>query len=273
MSKRRRTKDPLARMFLQVYHLNVLSMPRENVSCGELYVKRGKRVAPIAGALNELVEPAVTLPPIHRDEQLAELRGTISDGISVDFGLGLLEGFLGALGVAAGVVGDVSAGYRHHGVRRVRFRFEDATRDSIDPFAIGSALVDRRFRESHPWIGPGNRYFVSAGVVKARSISISAEDEHSDGVDAAASVAVAVDVDAAIELDRKSERELAFRGAKALAIGVELYDLRYDDDARCFVMGTEEVAERLRLGEGADLEPVFVADDDELLLELDEPLE
>src|SRR4051812_34524527 len=155
---KRTTRDPLVRTFLDEYGLNLLRIPREGADCGDLYVREGGRVS-APGRLAELLEPKLELPSVQRGETLASLRGQFSDRVDLDAGLGLLQSFFAAVG-AGGVVDNVKAGYKRSRGRALRFCFPQATRDSVDPFALGSALIDKRFKERHPFVRPGNEYFV-----------------------------------------------------------------------------------------------------------------
>jgi hypothetical protein len=271
MCKRSAPDDPLARLFFEQYHMNLLPMPRADARCGELYVKRGRRMAAVPGDLQQLITPAVELPAPVAGQPMPDIAGTRSSAVSATVGLGLLEAFLVALGVTAGLVQEVRAGFDRHRVRDVRFQFRDATRDAIDPFTIASALIGHGFDPRHPWVGPGNRYFVSAAVVRSSAISIVAHDERGATVDAGADVLAAVQGDAKVVVERAAGGEITYQGGdRPLAIAVELYDLAYDEQGGRFVMGEADDAVELRRGRELELPAAFPAEDDELLLALDD---
>jgi hypothetical protein len=125
-----------------------------------------------SGLISEVVEPEVLLPEPF-NEPLPQMAGVASDSVETEFGLSLAGNFLAAVGVPPGVIDDLKVGYRRSATARVAFQFDDVTRDSIDPLAIGSALIDHRFKK-HPWIHEDNRYFVAAGFVRSPSMSIRA---------------------------------------------------------------------------------------------------
>jgi hypothetical protein len=110
---------------------------------------------------------------------------------------------------------------------------------------------------------------VAAGVVRVRSISTIAEDSKARSVDVGVEALDAVTATASVSAARSNTGEVTYSGAKPLAIGVELYDLRFDEQAGKLVMGSEETAVTLRRGRPAPLSPAFPTDEDEALLELE----
>jgi hypothetical protein len=265
---KRNTEDPLVRKFLDDYGINLLRIPRERADCGDLYVKNGGVVSPPLD-VRELLDPQVKLPRARRGEALADLRGTLSQQFALDLGLGLLDSFLAAMG-AAGIVNKLKADVAHKRARGVRFRFRDATRDTIDTGALANAFEGRRFKEASPLVLKGNEYYVVGGVVRTPSISVAVEDEASNGVEVGADVFTAVSATAGVSATRESTGEVTYKGEKRLAIGVELYRLRYDDDEGKLTMRSIADPLRLRGRLSPPPGPVFVGDDDEALIELGE---
>jgi hypothetical protein len=262
---KRSTADPLVRLFLDRYHLNLLPVPRERAACGQLYVKRGRAVS-APGDVRELFEPAVELPPVLPDEVLADIAGTLSEKVTVKVGLSLLESFLVALG-AAGVVDKVKAGYQRSSASGARFRFADATRDSMDPLSLGTAFLDRRFIRRHAFVAPENRYYIVGAVVRTPSISILVEDQTSNAVDLGAEAMAVLDAEASVSAERLETGEIRYAGGKRLAIGVELYELRFDEGEQRLEMLTPEDVVDLRRGRPVAPSPVFLGEDDDAMLE------
>jgi hypothetical protein len=265
MSKRSKP-DPLVRTFIDRYHLNLLPIPRARAACGELYVKRAKGIA-APGDARELLEPRVEFPPVFEGEELAELRGTASTSVDARVGLGLLENFLVALG-AAGIVDKLKAGYEQKRVRSVQFRLEDATRDAMDPLSLGTALAGRRFRAGHPWVSPENEYYIVAAVVRTPSLSLAAQDDRSNIVDLDADVLKAVSAEGGIDLHHRREGEITYAGATALAIGVELYQIRHDaesDQLEMLPVGPIDLSR----GREPPPPPSYLGEDDDIFIDLD----
>jgi hypothetical protein len=128
--------DPLLRVFLERYHLNLLAVPRENADVGDVYVHDGKR-AGSPGQLASFLTHPFRMPQITRGEELAALSGTMSNQVTTEVGLGLLGSFIAALGAVL-PIGDVKAEWEKKGARSVRFRMEGAVRDSVDPAQFGA---------------------------------------------------------------------------------------------------------------------------------------
>lgn len=262
---KRSTDDPLVRAFLDDYGLNLLRVPREGVECGDLYVRvNGALTAP--GAARELLEPALELPPVTRGERLADISGTLSNGFQLDVGLGLLDGFFAALG-AGGVINETRAGYRRSRGTTLRFRFGEATRDSVDPLALGSALSGKRFKGDHPFVTRGSEYFVVGAVVRTPAISIALEGSRSRALDLEAGVLAVVNGQSAVSAIREREGEVTYRGAPPLAIGIETYEVRYDERQGRLNMRPSTRALPFKAQEQAP-RPAFLGADEEALVEI-----
>jgi hypothetical protein len=266
---KRDTDDPLVRKFLDDYGVNLLRLPRENASCGDLYVKNGRRVS-APGDLRGLLDPPPELPPVTAGEKLADLAGTISKKISFEVGIGVLEAFLAALG-AAGIVDKLKAELGRSRDSGLRFRFLQATRDSIDPIALGNAFFGSAFKTDHPLVSANSEFYVVGGVVRTPSISVALEDRQSHTVDLGAEVLHAVSADANVTVEREDTGEVTYRGRKPLAIGVELYSLHYDVDRKKFEMAPSDRALALRGRPLPPPPPALFAEDDEALLDLAAP--
>lgn len=269
MCKRKNPTDPLVRRFLETYNVNLLPLPRKNATPGEIYVQTGRKVKAAPGGMSELIEPAVELPaPV--SEQLPDMRGVVSKKVERDFGLGLLGNFLVAVGVPPGIVDNVKAGYKQSGTAKVAFEFDEVTRDVLDPLAIGSALVDHRFKR-HPWVSEGNRYFVAAGFVRSPSITIQAEDASQHGVELGVEALKVLEASGAVSAEQAGEGTVVYKdaGAGSLAIGAELYELSWDDE-HGFLMGGQKGPVGLARGRRTPPPAAFPAPDDEALLEIED---
>jgi hypothetical protein len=263
---KRSAKDPLVLKFLEDYGVNLLRLPRTRAGCGDLYVKNGKTVS-APGDLRALLDAPVELPAVNGPEQLADLAGAISRNVSFGVGLGILEAFLAALG-APGLIDKLKAKLERTRDGGISFSFRSVTRESVDPIALGDVFAGRRFKEGHPLVGADSRFYVVGGVVRSPSISIALTDRRSHGIDVRAEVAHAVSADANVEVKQDDTGKITYQGDKQLAIGVELYELRYDATAARFEMRPAGGPLPLR-GRPVSPVPAFPAEDDEALLELD----
>jgi hypothetical protein len=219
---KRSSDDPLVRHFIDEYRLNLLSVPREHAEPGDLYVRdRGGISAP--GAIAAFVSPPPALPEPRRGEIVSGLSGRLSHQISVRVGLQLLQNFLIALG-AVGIVDKLGAAYEHSRASSVRFRFDGATRDWIDPGLLGRAIGGAAFDRDNAFVEDGNRYYVVAAVVRAGALAVVAEDGREQRVELAADALQAVSAEGAVRVARTDAGEITYSG-RELAIGVELYEI------------------------------------------------
>jgi hypothetical protein len=260
----RRTADPLVRAFLDRYGLNLLSIPRQFVNCGDVYISRDQQISTPA-RLQDLLQPAPLLPAPVTDERLADLAFIVSDGVSVSAGLNVLGNILVALGAGA-LIGGLKSDYQSSKSARLRFRVREATRDHIDPAALGAALKGCRLDGSHPLVADGNSYYVVSAVVRTQTISITAEDVMGNTVDVGTDVIQAADAHANLAVTRGSNGEVSYRGKEKLAVGVELYELSHDREEHTLKMRLPPRRPRtLRSSQRApvrELEPAFIGGSD-----------
>lgn len=254
---KRSEPDPLLRLFVDLYNLHLLAIPRENAAVGDLYVHDGRRTS-APGSLTNFLTPHFTLPPVARDERMADVAGTLSQGVDVKLGLGLLEGFLSAMG-GGGLIGDTKAEFARTGTRTLRFRFGEATRDSIDPFLLGGTLAGHAFDKANAMHGDKQRYYLVTAVVRSRSIGVTAERERTLSAELNVEALTVADVSAGVTVRKSSQGEITFTGDKTLAFGVELHELVEGAPGEGMRLRAPESGVRVR-GRRKDLppEPAFI---------------
>lgn len=114
---KRNTDDPLLRMFLDHYQLHLLAVPREKAAVGDVYVERGSRVSS-PGSITHLLDPPLVVRNVRKNEIMSDVSGRTSRSIEAGAGLGLLKGFIEALGGGT-VAAKVHAAYNATGVRTI----------------------------------------------------------------------------------------------------------------------------------------------------------
>lgn len=227
---RRTSDDPLARLLLDRYGLHLLRHPREDVSIGDVYPQQDSHVLS-PGRLDNFIVPAPELPPIRRGEKMTDVAGTTSNIVSREAGFGFLESFLaalGALGLSATLRARLEAG--HAG--GLRFRFANATRDYVDPFALERRLRKQELALEDTLMKPGYRYYLVLGVVRGNAISFTAVDEQTRALGLDVAAVQLAEAGAAIKLERAKTEEVTVTGGTSLAFGVELSELLYNEQRR-----------------------------------------
>ena len=97
----RNSSDPLLNTLLKKYHLNLLSVPRENAVVGDLYMQdNNSNAVSTPGNIINFLTPKFEIPAIKQNEQMADVKGQVSKDISGQAGFDFLEGFLEKLGAA-----------------------------------------------------------------------------------------------------------------------------------------------------------------------------
>ncbi len=261
-------EDPLLKVLLDTYRLNLLSIPRENASVGDLYVQEGhSQYVSTPGSITYFLEPPFEIPSIKTGETMAAVSGTTSKDASGKVGLDFLEGFLNALG-PAGVGTKVRGSYQSSADSKITFNFENPTRDYVDPGLVGKLLVDHTLMKRHALIAEGRRYYLVTGVARSSGISITTEGDDNKVMDIDAQVMKLANVSGDVSIKKNQTGKITFYGQKNLAFGVELYELKYVQDnggqEGRFLMSTqlEPVGVRDKVEGNEEQIPLFGPDND-----------
>jgi hypothetical protein len=252
--------DPLLNLFLERYHLNLLSVPRENIDVGELYIHDGTRTA-AAGKLAAFLARPFDMPAAIRGESLATLAGTLSNSVEAEVGLGLLDGFLTALGATAALA-QAKARWQANGARSLRFKLQEATRDSVDAGRLGLALIDNALAAHHPLVDEHSRYYLVAAVVRSASLTVAFEDEHGKALDLGADLTGMGSAGIGLAIARGASGEVTFAGKKPLALGVELYELLARGERIRMRLPDAALNIRTAGAPGARARPAFIGGED-----------
>jgi hypothetical protein len=265
----RNTDDPLMRYFLDKYYLNLLSLPRENVAVGDIYVLDGKKVFPPAGKIMDFIEPPLELPSVTKGENMPDVSGIVSKGVSIKMGMGFLEGFLNAMG-AFGIVTKIQAEYEAKKMNVIKFRFAHITRDYMNAMALGGKLIRHQLMEDHPFYDEGYRYYVVTAVIRTKSISIIGEgDQTKSGTVKVGAIKIA-DVSTGVSVEESSGGEVTFIGEKNLVFGVELYELSYDSKRKKLKYKIPSGAIKVRNKSEPLVKPAFIGGpEDDIFLKVE----
>jgi hypothetical protein len=223
----RKTRDPLLDLMLEKYNLNLLSIPRENASVGDLYMQEGnlQRIS-TPGNVSNFLRGQFQMPAVRTGETMGDVSGTTSRDASGKAGINFLEGFLNALG-PAGLGTKVKGSYEGRSLSKITFTFQNPTRDYVDAFDLGKKLIDHTIMEENALYGKDRRYYIVTAVAKSPSISILTEGNSKQLVDIDVEVMKVVDASGGVSVENKAAGQVTFKGSKNLAFGVELYDLKY----------------------------------------------
>lgn len=262
-----KNEDPLLKILLDRYRLNLLSIPRENASVGDLYVQEGdSKYVSTPGSITNFLEPPFEVPSIITGETMAGVSGTTSRDASGKVGMDFLEGFLNALG-PAGIGTKVRGGYESSSKSKITFTFENPTRDYVDPGLVGRKLVDHTLMKRHALIAEGRKYYLVTAVARSSGISMTTEGDNRQVMDIDAQIMKLANVSGDISIQKNQTGNVTFKGQKNLAFGVELYELQYvsnDGGAQegKFLMSTQQKAVVARKEQEQEPVPLFGPDND-----------
>jgi hypothetical protein len=260
-----KSQDPLLTVLLERYRLNLLSIPRENASVGDLYVQeKNSQYVSTPGSITNFLEPPFEIPPVKSGETMAGVSGTTSKDASGKIGMDFLEGFLNALG-PAGIGTKVRGSYESSSKAKITFTFENPIRDYVDPGLLGRKLVDHVLMKRHALIAEDRKYYFVTAVARSSGISITTEGDSKQVMDVNANVMNSANVQGGISIEKNQTGSITFSSQKDqqgnpqknLAFGVELYELEYIQNnggqGGKFQMNTQQKAVVARGGEPVPL--------------------
>lgn len=231
----RNDEDPFLKLLLNRYHLNLLSLPRENVHICDVYIKdpNSYNISTPGSAIN-LLTPTDTsmapfeIPEITRDEPMGNLVGQVSKDISGKVGLDFIEGFLSKLG-GGNIGASLRGAYEGAKNSKLVFGFPNPARDSIDPLLLGSKLTHYSFDVKNALYAENRSYFTVTGIAKTNSINIVVQGDDKQALEIDSQLSEIAKVSGGLTILNNQTGSVTYQGSKSLAFGVELYELEYKD--------------------------------------------
>lgn len=250
------------------YQLNLLLVPRESASLGDVYIREGgsKRLS-FPSHISSFLEPRFEMPPPTVDETFGNnISGITSNEVDASIGLEFLEGFLNILSIGSSLGTKVRAYFEEKGARKISFNFADATRDSVQPELLRSELGRYHVKEdSNLSAEEERRYYIVTGLAKSPSISIIAEGNNQKRLDVNAQAVGISNFSADVSILKSEEGKIIFSDKKRLVFGVELFELEYNNITKRFRLKLTEEVFKVRKEQEEEsirkvLKPAFIGD-------------
>src|SRR4030067_593456 len=107
--------DPLVKIFLEKYGMNLLSIPREDISVGDLYVyNTNNKAVSTKGSIVFFLTPKPKIPKLTIGASMADVTATMTKETDFNTGLNLVSGFLEKFGIGS-LIGNIKAAYEAKG--------------------------------------------------------------------------------------------------------------------------------------------------------------
>lgn len=213
--------DALQKLFHDRYGLNLLALPAADVEPGQFVI------AP-KGAVARRVEAGAVLDgpldglQINRAIPMADVSGVRSNGVSAGLAADIAEAFIIALG-GLGLATKFGAKIRREKCDELRFSFPEPSLDKLELAVFRGRIAPRRLDVNSPFHDPAARYFVVNAVARSRALDIVLDKSVDGAGEVAAGFAKLVDVEANLSVEIVDGSVVRFRGDRALAFGVELF--------------------------------------------------
>ena len=234
------------------YQINLLSVPRENATLGDVYVREGdsKRLS-FPSHISSFLDPHFVMPPATNDETFGNnISGITSNEVDANIGLEFLEQFLNVLSIGSSLGTKICAYLDENSALKIRFNFSDATRDSVQPELLRSELGRYHVKEGTNLSEEGQRHYIVTGLAKSPSISIIAEGNNQKRLDINVQAVGISNFSSDVSIQKSEEGKIIFSNKKRLVFGVELFELEYDNINKRFRLKlTEEVYKVRKAGE------------------------
>lgn len=272
-----RKGDPLLELLFKKYQLNLLSLPREKIAIGDIYMYDGNRdrqTAPF-GSISSFFTSDFQIPP-STSEKVTDVSGATSKETIIDAGLKFLEGFLNNL--VAGVFGtDIKATLESENVQKLKFQFSETTREYVEPNDFGYKLGGYRVNNKSALFDPKSRYFLVTSVFRSPSIGIDAERINKKVFDVATKIIQSADISSKVSHSTSKEGMIFFKGKTKLGYAIQLFELEYySDTKRVRMKPTKEYYRVLEEGKEQErtrqvLKPAFIGNEEEqdMLIEIE----
>lgn len=247
---KRNTRDPLMRTFLDKYKLHLLALPSQETLIGQICVYREEDLIG-RDSMTLFLEQDYQIPPV-TSTKMGDIEGKLSQAVSIDIGLGLLENFLSSFGIGS-VIQKVHLDFQSRSVHTLKFAFDDTLRNTISVVKIAKDLIGKTFavKENHPLFSETNKYYLVTGEARTTSLSIEARNQNQQTLDFDIEVWKTIDVSGERSIKKLNEDRVVFKGEYSLAFGTELHELNYDLDKRTFKINGVKKFVNLR-GQGSD---------------------
>jgi len=245
------------KIFAEKYKLHLLPIPRDDISICDIYISNERGVTS-TGNLVDFLEPPYQIPPIQTGS-MADISGQLSKNVSIDIGIGLLEGFLSAFGIQ-NIIQKVRIGYENKGAHYLKFRFSNIQRQSVSVVKAATNLINHVIPENHPLYDPKNKYYLVTAMIRTSSISIIAEDGNHQDIDIGLDVIGIAELSSSVSITKSSNNEMTYIGKNILVFGVEVHELNYSEKNRSFKMNAMNKFVGLRGQEEDVRRPAIIGD-------------
>ena len=162
---------------------NVIKVPRTDIAPLELLARdaRSKQLSKI-GKISSFWKTAAPIPVPGPPSVAASLNNTHSNKLDLGFGLDLLKGALAVFGASA-----PSLDLSHTSAKSLQFNYTGVTTVSIDTGLIGDYLTEGTLAVTNPetkhrFLDEGSEVYIITEVIRSTSITVTATDEHGNGV-------------------------------------------------------------------------------------------
>jgi hypothetical protein len=259
-------RDPLLRTVFEDRGINLLNVPREGASVGDLYKFNGRtEQVTYPGRIEEFLNPKFKLPGLQNEDEdyTTTISGRLFKNMSSNFGVDFLSGFFKELGTTS----NVSATLKSDHISTLDFSFLNVKWDCVNPTSLGGklAIEHYNFDETNAYYDKESRYYVTTAVFRSSSIKISLKDSEGKNASGKLNTPV-VKVSGEVSEQQTKEGDFVYNGKKKLSFGVYLHRLKYDS-ARGIVLKTpKNVHKTMKPGSSNmhyDTSPVLIGDPNE----------
>jgi hypothetical protein len=162
---------------------NVIKVPRTDIAPLDLLARDNTDV-PLRkiGTISTFWKTSAPAPAPGPPSVAASLNNTHSNKLDLSFGLDLLKGALAVFGAGA-----PSLDLSHTSAKTLQFNYTGVTTVSIDTGVIGDYLTEGTLNVGNPetkhrFLDQGSEVYIITEVIRATSITVTATDDHGNGV-------------------------------------------------------------------------------------------
>jgi hypothetical protein len=253
----KQSDDPLAKVLREKYNLTAVSLPRSDISVGNLFVRpEGDGRLRYVGSFNDVLAKPLPLK-VSKPATCSNIEGVSTASISLKVGINLLEGFFTALGIT-GIVSKIGAEFKKEHISKVKYSFQNIKREACPLLQVNNQLANNQLKSGS--LDSSLQYFFCSGTIKSNAVGVQLLDKSDNAVGFSVGVlANMVTPSIKIGTDSDDASKVVFEGDDMLTFATELCRVRhYEGSAKLDLVAIDAGAVSMLGDDGA---PTSVLDD------------
>jgi hypothetical protein len=218
----RGSDDPILKVFVKEHQLNLLKMPRQGISIGDVMITReGKTFLPVT--INDVFKGEKPFNPTSSENKQSPFDTTFSQDISAKAVINFMEALAASYEMSAS--GNLKSAYKN--ARSARVRVNDVRKTVAKLGDLTRWLSKATIDPEQNLMREGDKVYVVTAVVKSNDMEVTAFDDSGKAINIDVAATGLADASAEFSAQAKVGASRVYKAKDRLAFGVELNELVY----------------------------------------------